>query len=355
MKHLLMRTLLLALPLAAAAQNTELASYACPQYQEVSDACAPDLFKKCDQIVSSSVEFLYWTIAEGNLDYALKMRGAAWGPTPSYAQGRFENASYDLDPGIRVGFLYFRAPHYWESRWQYTRMTNRGKNHATKPGPTDQFLTGTWPQIIPEPLSGAHSRIHFNYNVFEWLISRVFIPNPHLRLRLLWGSAAAWMDQDWKVRYTDSTSNSTTIRNRWHFVGAGLKGGTIWDWYWTGDLYLTGHGFLGLLMGSYSNHAKQKTTFQPTVSDQTSISIRDASYSDIRSTVTAQMIIGPSYQKNLAHNRIEIFAGFEMNAWMNLQEIYRSTAALASQAKETWTNSSMLTLYGLTTRISVDF
>ena len=67
------------------------------------------------------------------------------------------------------------------------------------------------------------------------------------------------------------------------------------------------------------------------------------------------MIIGPSWQKNLPKNRIELFAGFEMNLWINLQEVYRSTSSTAMGAKETWINSSTLALYGLTTRLTVDF
>jgi len=283
------------------------------------------------------------------------MRADAWGPTPSFAQGRFENATYGMDLGFRLGFLYFRAPHYWEMRWQYTRMTNRGTDHSSKPSGAQQFLTGTWPQIMNQPLAAVKSSIHLNYNVFDWLVDRVFFPNPHLRLRVLGGSCVVWMDQDWKVRYSDSTPNTTTIRNRWHFVGAGLKSGSIFDWYWTGDLYMTAAGSFGVLVGSYSNHAKQTTSFQPTINDNPNVPLRNLSYHDTRAAVTLQMLLGPSYQKNFTKNRVEMFAGFEVTTWYNLHEVYRSTAGAPQEAKETWINSSILALYGLTTRVTVDF
>jgi hypothetical protein len=322
---------------------------------EAQGACEPDLFKQNVQVFSGSAEFLYWTVAEGNLDYALKMSQDAWGPSPSYAQGNYQNASYNIDPGFRLKLSYFRAPHFWEVMWQYTRMTNRGDSSSDKPDADLQYLTGTWPQIIPAPLSGAHSHIHLNYNVFDWLIDRVFIPNPHLRLKLVGGAFAAWMDQDWKIRYNDAIDRTTTIRNKWHYVGAGLKSGTIIDWYWTGDLYMTAQGFFGLLLGNYSNHSRQSTTYQPDPSDNTSVPIRDAIYKDTRPVMTGQMIFGPSYQKNFCKTRLEIFAGFEVNAWFNVQEIYRSTSGSASEAKETWINSSLLALYGLTTRMTLDY
>lgn len=347
MKWILLSAALFALPMAAMAE----ANGCCVQ----EDECEPDLFKKEVPVFSVSGSFLYWTVAEGGLDYALKMRNDAWGPTPSFAQGRFENATYGLDPGFRVEAHYFRAPHYWEMKMQYTRMTSRGKNHSSKPSGAAQFLTATWPQIMTAPLTEAHSRIHLNYNVVDFMVDRVFIPNPHLRLKIVGAGVAAWMDQDWKVIYTDTTLATTTIRNKWHFVGAGLKTGSTVDWYLTGDFYVTGEGFLALLMGTYSNHAKQTTTFQPTPADNPAIPVRDTSYHDVRPAVTAQMLLGPSYQKNFCSTRLEIFAGFEMNVWFNLQEVYRSTSGDPTQAKETWINSSLLSLYGLTTRVTLDF
>lgn len=319
------------------------------------DECDPDLFKKNVQVYSVHAEFLYWTVAEGALDYALKMRHAAWGPSPSFAQGRFENADYDFDPGFRIALLYFRAPHYWELKWQYTYITCVGHDRVNKPSADQKFITGTWPQITTAPLAGARSHIHMNYNVFDMNVDRVFFPNPHLRLRVIGGAVVAWMDQDWKVRYFDSTPNSTTIRNRWEFTGGGLKTGTMADWYWSNDIYMTALGSFGLLIGSYSNHAKQQTSFQPLPTDNTAIPIRDTSYHDVRPVFTAQMSLGPSWQKNYPCSRVEVFAGFEMNFWFNLQEIYRSTSDISFAAKETWINTGVLALYGLTTRLTVDF
>lgn len=314
-----------------------------------------DLFRKNEQVYSGHAEFLYWGVTEGALDYALKMRQDSWGPSPSYAQGRFERASFDFDPGFRIALTYFRARHYWEVKWQYTRITSSGHNTVSKPSANQKYLTGTWPQITSAPLAEAKSHIHLNYNVFDYNVDRVFIPNPHLRLRVIGGAIAAWMSQDWKVHYTDSTPNTTTIRNRWSYGGAGLKTATMVDWYWTGELYMTALGSFGVLMGKYTNHAQQTTTVKPLSEDNTAVPIRNTSYSDVRPVFTGQMIFGPSWQRNFPKNRLEVFAGFEMNIWFNLQEVYRSTAGTAFEAKQTWINTGLLALYGLTTRVTVDF
>jgi hypothetical protein len=314
-----------------------------------------DLFRKDAQVYSGHAEVLAWAVSEGSLDYALKMRHASWGSL-NYAQGRMETGTYDVDPGFRVALSYFRAPHYWEIKWQYTRLTSCGDNSVNAPAAEGQYLTGTWPQILANPLTKATSHLHLNYNVFDWIVTRVFFPNPHLRMRVLGGAFAAWMDQDWKVRYYDDTNNSTTIRNRWHFVGGGLKAGSTVDWYWTGDLYMTGLASFGGLIGSYSNHSQQKTTYQPNPSDNPNIPLRDLSLNDTRGVFTTQVILGPSWQKNFTNSRVEAFVGFESNLWFNLQEIYRSTGSdSAFDAKETWMNSGLLALYGLTARLTVDF
>ena len=349
MKWILASAIFFTMPLFAAVKAT---NNQAPPHEELD----PDLFKKNDQIYAVHAEFLYWTATEGALDYALTMKNNAWGTSSSYAQGKFENANFDMDPGLRVALVYFRAPRYWEVRWQYTRIAFGGKDSASKPSADQEFLTGTWPQITTAPLAKATSRIHLNYNVFDMNVDRVFIPNPHLRLRVIGGAAVAWINQDWKVRYSDSAPNSTTIRNKWDFIGAGIKSGTWVDWYWNSyNIYMTAQGGMGLLMGRYTNHAKQTTTVQPLSSDNPTIPIRNTSYEDVRPTFTVQMILGPSWQKNYPKNRVEIFAGFEMNCWFNLQEIYRSTAGGPSAAKETWINNGLLSLYGLTTRASVDF
>ena len=352
MKWLLLSALTFILPAYSIPTGIDLGAEKMSQNEEKEE----DLFKKNDQIYAGHLEFLYWTVTEGNLDYALKMRGPAWSETtPSYAQGKFESASYGMAPGFRLGLHYFRATRYWELRWNYTRLTCTGKDEAFRPEPSNEYLTGTWPQVFTNPMTHAQSKLHFNYNVFDMLVDRVFIPNPHLRLRIIAGGTAAWMDQDWNVKYFDGNGNSTKISNRWNYAGGGIKSGTMVDWFWTRDIYITGSTMFGALLGNYSNHAKQLTNYGPNVGDNTAVPIRNTSYHDVRPTFTTQMIIGPSWQKNLPKNRIELFAGFEMNLWFNLQEVYRSTSSTAMGAKETWINSSTLALYGLTTRLTVDF
>ncbi len=314
-----------------------------------------DLFRRDVQVYTIDVEALYWMIAEGDLDYSLVMRNPAWGPTPSYAQGDYHSARFNWEPGFRIGLSYFRAPRYWEMKVFYTRLAATGNNSSGKPEGDSVFLTGTWPQITSNPLTGAKSYIHMNYNVFDLLIDRYFNPNPHLRLRLIGGMSVAWMNQNWQVSYFDASRDGTTLRNKWRYLGAGLKTGTMIDWYWGNNIYVTGTGVIGAFMGAYWNKSTQTANFQPSPLDNPKTPIRNFHFFDPRPALTMQVSFGPSWQKNFDCNRMEIFAGYELNIWANLQEIYHSTAGAPMATKETWVNSSLIALQGLTARLTFDF
>ncbi len=315
----------------------------------------PDLFRKDEQVFSSHIEFLYWVVNENALDYAVKMRSPAWSAgANNYASGKMEHSTYYIDPGFRFTFGFFRAPRYWEVWASYTRLTSRGKNWTSKPEAADEYLTGTWPQILTAPLTGSRTTLHFNYNVVDVMVDRYFIPNPHLRLRTFMGLTGTWMDQNWNIYYSDASANETRIQSQWKYGGVGPRMGIGVDWYWTDDIYFTGRGTFAVLMGPYRNKTRQTTNFAP-ADENTAIPLRNVDYDDSRIAGTMQFILGPSYQRTVGKVRMETFVGYELTAWANVQEVYRSTAGLPAAAKETWINTGILSLQGLTARISVDY
>lgn len=307
-----------------------------------------DLYHKDQEVVSTHGEFLYWTVQEGAIDFAQKMNH----PAPAelaFGIGKIHSANYEIDPGIRFAVSYFNAPKFWEVRAQYTHLISRGKDRVGQPDlANEEYITGTWPQVLNNPLAHAHSAIEFNYNLFDLTVDRMFIPNPHLRLRMVAGLGAAWIQQDWKIHYFDTTLQQTTIRNRWHYVGAGLRSGLMTDWFWGNDVYLTGSVSMGIYMGSYHNRSKQTASIL-------SNSISDTNFSDTRPAYSAQFLLGPSWQKNFTCYRMEIFAGYELNTWFNLQEIRRSTSNDPSGSKETILAAGSFAVHGLTTRFTFDF
>jgi hypothetical protein len=180
---------------------------------------------------------------------------------------------------------------------QYTRLTARGEDDAFAPHDPSRFLVGTWPELTSGPLKRATSSIHLNYNVGDFLVDRFVNPNPHLRARFLGGGTVAWINQNWIVRYYENDLATTQIRNKWKYIGGGLRVGSSFDWFCGYDIYMTGQATLASLLGSYHNTATQ-TTFE---FDQP---IRDAHYFDIRPVFQTQVMFGLSWQKNFSANSI---------------------------------------------------
>jgi hypothetical protein len=214
----------------------------------------------------------------------------------------------------------------------------------------DRYLTSTWGEgPFAGPLTEASSHIHLNYNVGDFFSDRVFIPNPHLKLRLMGGATAAWISQNWTVKYVNTVNDASYLRNHWSYVSGGLRLGTTIDWYCGWDIYLTSMATCASLLGSYKNQSYQTV-------DSLDLPVRDTHYDDIRPTFTVQAVAGLSWQKNFSGSRVELFGGYELNSWWNLQEVYRSSQATSSTSgTNTLVNSSLLALQGLTARLTIDF
>ena len=311
-----------------------------------------DLFRKDEPVFSFHGSFLYWRVQESTNDFALKQQYAAPSGVSTYAMGKYHSATFDGEPGFRIAASYFRAPKYWEIWGQYTRLTSSGHNTVHASSKAGEYLVGTWGmptyQASTPALTEAKSYLHMNYNTADLVTDRFFNPNPHLRIRLLGGGTMAWMNHNFDITYTNTANEVSQIKNFWKFIGGGLKIGTMIDWFCGWDIYLTSAFTGSTLLGSYKNQVKQSFSGQTEP-------VTFAKYSDVRPTFCFQTIFGPSWQKNFSSSRLEIFAGYEMNAWFNLSEVYRSSSGTAKEFKITNTNSSMLALQGLTARASIDF
>ncbi len=314
-----------------------------------------NLFRTDAQVPAIHLEFLYWKALEGGLSYALKMDGPAWGPGNVASCGTYQNATFDIDPGFRIGGSFFRAPHYWEVFAQYTRMTSKGTSYAFAPTEPGQSLNAVWQLPIDNPLSEARSYIHLNYNVADYYFTRYFHPNPHLRIRVIGGFSGTWMNQDMNITYTDIAENISAIDAKWKYWGAGFRFGMMGDWYWFTDLYLTAKLTFAGMMGSYTNEITQQTSGAPTPEYDVNIPFGSSTYKDGRAVTNIQIFLGPSWQKAFKHSRVELFAGCEYNMWTNLQQCSHSILTTPGGSKAFWTDGDVLSMVGLTTRLSVDF
>jgi hypothetical protein len=319
-----------------------------------------DLFRKDHKIEFINLEFLYWTVNEGAMDYALKMKNPARGD-PTEGVGHYKVADFGWNPGFRVNIGYFNAPHYWDAFLQFTYFKGTGQDEAEAPSQANLFLNGTWSQpgfgtASQAPLAKARSSIEMKLNILELLATRRFHPNPHLRMRLAGGAAVVWARQNWEIGYRDTAHETSHLHNHWRFTGAGIKAGYMVDWFLgKGGIFFTGAFSAAVYAGSYHNVSKERSSDSNGGLFDPSLPLRNTHYHDTRLIPHFQVLAGPSWQMAFGRFRTELFAGYELNFWANLHEVYRTTAGSPTQGKQTIMSNSMMGLQGLTIRWNLDF
>ncbi len=321
------------------------------QFYPAPDCCDWDLFPHRTQVFANA-EFLYWTVAEGGLEYVIRTNNTINDPIRSEALGNYRHTKFDWRPGLRVSAGWYNEPHFWEVIAQYTWLYDKG-TRRTEP-PSGRALNATFHTFIDDPIVEAESRVGLHYHIGDLLVTRVFDPNPHLRMRVLGGVTFAAIDQSWKVRYVNFDHDWERIRNHWSYLAGGLRVGASVDWFWGCQFYFTGKTSIATFLGSYKNEAVIRAVDVPGAASNPAL-LGDAHDRDTRFAFHVQGMLGPSWQRPYDCWAIELFLGYEFNIWMNLQEIHRTTRSVHTGDKESRFGYGLLGLYGLTARLTIGF
>lgn len=309
--------------------------------ENISDEYVPfdaDLFHKEKKVIHIDPELLFWTIQSGSLYYAASPNHCASSFHTFIPTGRYERTKYDWTPGLRITMGFFHAPHYWNACAQYTFFTSYGSDHCKK-----QFLIPTWPSLDSD-VEKAKSSVRLQENLINLMVSRVFFPNPHLRLKILGGITAGAFENRWHVTYKDAI-NTNKIETKWTMWGIGPRIGVHFDWYWFCHIYFTGKATFGGILGGYHNRSNQKNC-SPAASSH-------ICYRDYRFAPNIQYFLGYSWQYCFKDNRVELVLGYEFNDWENLQEIYYF--AVSPQTNIPRMAQSNLMIHGAALRLTLDF
>lgn len=296
-------------------------------------------------------EFLYWTTEINSVDYAIKNSHPNPNQLAGCAVGKYQIADYDLDPAFRLGLRYYHAHKYWEVSGQYTRFYNCGSNSASV-NPSNEDLVSTFLILSPinNSLISADSSISLHYQLADFLVARVWDPNPHLRIRTQLGIAGAWISQSWNLDYLAQNMERDSISTKWSFEGGGFRLGSTVDWFWFCNTYLTGRFSFALLAGTYKNNIDLKST----TLDFPDFPFYDTEYKDTRLAYHVQFLLGPSMQWPGPCWSFELFAGYELNAWFNLHEI-RRCEPISNGFNQELFSSGLLGIQGLTVRLTIGY
>ncbi|MES2345616.1 MAG: Lpg1974 family pore-forming outer membrane protein [Chlamydiota bacterium] len=357
-----------------------IATAAFPEYEvAAAPPAAPAMFHYLPEIEKQKgyvgVEFLWWKAYEGALDYAIK--GQVGGNQDLGGIGKLKSASFEWAPGYRAYLGYRFPPDFWEVEAIYTYYHNSHHNKASHPKcsppnnvngvPPEKALVGTFIQYTTTPVDIAKSSITLNYNMGDILLGRRLAVTKALILRGLFGISGVWLDQHWKYTYLPGlqisngvSEKGSTVKGKenWKFSAGGFRLGLDMNWFIGKGFTLLTDGSLAVFFGPYSNLSFNKTNNHllagggqglPQVT--TNLKINDHRFS-----MHTRLAIMPAWGKQFNHFGFLVYAGYELNLFTNLQEVYRSSADTASYVQRlTSFTYGLLGMQGLTAGINFDF
>lgn len=312
----------------------------CEQCEPQPEECWEHLFVERSELFGVA-EFLYWSVKEPNLEYAIKQKGTT-AAANTFAVGDYATADYDWHPGFRVAATYYRCPRYWEVTAEYTWLYDKGNDSVSS------LLNPARQTRTTGPFVSANSLIGFHYHLGDLYVARVFDPNPHLRMRLTGGFTIASLKQKWAMHFTNGSGDFDRVDENWCFFGGGFRMGLRADWFWGCQFYLTGKTTFAALIGSYENDEIQ-------VNGVDRLLLSNAKYDDQRMAMHLQMMLGPSWQVPCDCWSFELFAGWEFNLWSNMQERIRTQFNGQMSSKEVYHSSGLLGMQGFTLRLTLGF
>lgn len=340
-----MKKSLLALTILSLTASTSLSArrLLCEQCLPEPD-CWEHLFvERCQYFLHG--EFLYWGVAEGGLDYVNISNTTDEASTQ--LSGEYKTADFDFSPGFRLAASYYNCPKYWEVFLQYTWMQNEGTDCVNDSDCSGKLVPTRYVDL-QKPFSKASSKIEHYYQLGDFFAARVFDPNPHLRTRIHGGITLGYLKQNWDVSYTNSLNEHSFDHTKWRFFGGGFRLGITADWFWGCQFYLTGRASFATLYGDYKNERLLVLSNNDQISSCTL-------YDDPRLSFHSQIMMGLSWQVPSDCWSFELFAGYEMNLWFNLNESIYAEKANAGQARDILRYQDPLGMHGLTLRLTLGF
>jgi len=276
-----------------------------------------------------SVDFLWWTAEEGALSYAVKGQ-----PTPPSGQnigqsGDLEKSKFDWDPGVRASLAYRFCPSFWETELEYAYININGSNAFNAPSDLTRNLTSTYLKGGQFVISRAPSHLDLTHQTAHLALARRFLFEDHLILRLSMAFTGTWIDQEWEFQYQGTGGIKVKHDHDWSFKGGGMRLGFDTDWYIGKGFSLFGKVSGASYIGFYKNEIKAHTNNANTIFLEP-YDIQDTTYSDQRLVNNLQFLMGPRYGQQVSWWGFEIFAGYELNTWFNLQEQSQSAIEVNS-------------------------
>ncbi|NGX63861.1 MAG: hypothetical protein KR126chlam6_01279 [Candidatus Anoxychlamydiales bacterium] len=287
-------------------------------------------------------EFLWIKPSEEGLEYAIRQNQTVdsspftyqfpllGGEIKGFSRGSNE---WDWKPGFRVGFGSLNLQDFWNVSIEWTYIRIKADSTASNMG-SGVLLPLYFPRTEqsggePEDLDMAlaSSRWSGDYNTIDIMlgkpyhVSRYFISNP------MFGIRAAFIDQDYHIRYFFSVNNSVPVKlgvisknNAFlknDYWGVGLKGLYKAQFRISSNWSIYSKTCFSLLFGKFDiSQNSQLAPWSENGQRFFTYAVEDSFYTVLPN---AELDLGFSWRKYFNHNqqKVSLNVGYEFHHWWN--------------------------------------
>ncbi len=306
-----------------------------------------------------SCELLIWTVQQKASTFVLSPHGIHQPFPPSTISdsiGKYHSASFNWAPGVRASISYTFERDAWNLMGQYTYYGTSGRDTVHRPDEPTLYLEPTTREVSlsDRGVNEMTSHTSFSYNVFDFLLSRRFLPGCQILFDFFAGPTAALISENWKIRGTDiagPTPNAETkSRSKWQFSGGGMRAGLNANWHMGAGFGLYNQFSFATLVGSYSYNKKVRVNATPTpfIDSLLKPYVGRTTEEEIWVVPATQLEFGINWNHRFCHWAISIQGAFEINTWYDLHQYHQEAASFSGPThdKLDYRNTSPVNLWG---------
>lgn len=211
----------------------------------------------CGWDVFLTADFLYWTVRQDGMFYAVSGVGA------DVAKGKVHNLDWEMTPGFKVGLGYNLCHDGWDLYAEYSYIRTSVSN-STSQDPATSNLIAYWSingAAQPLGISRANVDWKLRFHDLHLELGRNSYLSQYLKLRVHAGLELSLIDQEYNLSQTRLSNTSIDLLKQVQdFWGIGIRAGLDTSWQFTHSFSFFGDLALAILWGEFDLERKDQNS-----------------------------------------------------------------------------------------------
>ena len=242
-----------------------------------------------DWNVFFSADFIYWTVRQDGMFYAVSGAGA------NASGGSVHDIDWEWEPGFKVA-LGVNLPHDgWDMVAEYTWIQSDASDSTSQNAATSTLIPYWLVGGNNSALTHARASWDIHYNNLTLDLGRNTYMSQYMKLRLFAGLHAAWIDQDYSATFTQIDGQINKLNLDQDFWGIGLRAGLNNAFQFTKNFSFFADLAASILWGQFDVDRTEKTTVN---------------------NVTTK-VLDTGAKPHTAEPVLDLQAGFRYDGWMS--------------------------------------